>query len=334
QPGEGRFHGEPSSRAPDVTAEAAGATAARGRRERKIPGFARGRYFLRLARRRPAPRSPMRNAFSEIVFAALVGALAVPSAPAQGVNGFLHESVTTTRIADPKLEHGGAHVDYRLDTGSTSYIVMISVWKDGTKVADVWRGSEPGRMLPYSHFWGGRDLNGKYVDPGRYQLVVEAELLSGGRRERVHYPVDVIRLGLINIAAQSSSGTNEFQTVYYKKNGLIRFYATPASSEWVSKKFGTEISDLDNDDGTPRVAPPTWPEVDEPKTYQTSTGTWKYDTTSHDYPLCYLAGSQPQFEVTFGATCTDQSGAQIGVNYPVTGFDPRCIATDQPGGWP
>jgi hypothetical protein len=275
----------------------------------------------------------MRNASRKFLSAVLVGALAVPSALGQAAGSFLHDYPTTTRIADPKLEHGGVRVDYRLDAGPASYIVTIEAWQNGHKVSDVWRGMEKGQLLPLSHFWGGVDANGNYVDPGRYQIRVEAMLATGGRTERVHYPVDVVRLGLINIAAESSSGTNEWQTVYYLKNGLIRFYATPSTSEWVSKAFGSEISDLDNDDGTPRAAPTTWPGVAEPKIYQTGTGTWKYDTTSHDYPLCYLAGAQPQLTVTFGATCTDQSGAQIGVNYPVAGFDLRCIANDEAGGW-
>jgi hypothetical protein len=275
----------------------------------------------------------MRKTLMQCVAAVLVGALAVPSLSAQTVQGFLHEAGTTTRIADPKLEHGGIQVAYRLDPAQASYIVTITAWLNGKKVGDVFRGMDKGQLLPITHFWGGIDKNGRYLDPGSYQIAVEAQSATGGRIERIHYPVEVIRLGLINVAAESSSGTNEWQTVYYMKRGQVRFYATPSSSEWVSKAFGTEISDLDNDDGTPRVAPTTWPDVAEPKLYQSTGGTWKYDTTSHDYPLCYLAGAQPQFTVTFGATCTDQSGAQIGVNYPVTGFDLRCVASDEAGGW-
>ncbi len=277
----------------------------------------------------------MRNATRKVLFAALVGALAIPSARGQGVTGFLHKDVAaTTRIADPKLEGGGVRVEYVLDPGPVDYIVTITAHQNGKKVGDVWRGMEGGRQRPLSHFWGGRDANGRYVDPGRYSIRVEARSAAGGRSEAIHYPVEVIRLGLINIAAQSSgSGTNEWQTVYYKKAGLTRFYATPASSEWINRAPTGEISDLDNDDGTPRALPTTWPKVDEPKIYQSSGGVWKYDTTSHDYPLCYLAGAQPQFTITFGATCTYQSGAQAGVNYPVAGFDLRCIAIDEAGAW-
>src|SRR5262245_5093813 len=196
---------------PVVTAGAARATAARGRGRPTIPAFTTGRYFLRLARRGPAraaaaeqtashsgaapagdsTRSPMRNAFPRIVFAALVGALVVPSARAQGAGGFLHEYVTTTRIADPKLDHGGVQVDYRLDPDAAPYIVQITAHQNGKKVSDVWRGMESGRLLPLSHFWSGVDSNGKFVDPGRYSIRVEAQSSTGGRSEAIHYPVDV-----------------------------------------------------------------------------------------------------------------------------------------------
>jgi len=128
----------------------------------------------------------MRNASRKFLSAVLVGALAVPSALGQAVGGFLHEHPTTTRIADPKLGGGGVRVDYRLDAAPTSYIVTIEAWQAGQKVSDVWRGMEKGQLLPLSHFWGGVDANGKYVDPGRYQMVVEAQSATGGRIERIH----------------------------------------------------------------------------------------------------------------------------------------------------
>lgn len=270
-----------------------------------------------------------------VVPALLATALAA-AAPAQSTGGaasagfrFLHPAATT-RIADPKLEGGGCQIQYLLDPGPQPYDVKVAVLQNGNHVATVFHGTERGSPIPKAHLWDGRDASGKWLDPGSYTIRVTAK---GAVTRRVEYPLDLVRLGLVNIAADPTNGTNEWQTVYFMKSGLVRYYATPATGEWVSIAEKGEISDLDRDDASPRPAPAVWNPTDEPALEPNSSGGFKYEDDTFNYPLCYLAGAQPQFTATLGATCTSVAGTQIGCNYPVAGFELRLVAHDESGDW-
>jgi hypothetical protein len=254
--------------------------------------------------------------------------------PGNGSGGFdmnfLH-SANTTRIADPKLDGGGFDVRYLLNPSGTTYDVTISALDNGAVCATIFQGSEYGSNLVKHHFWDGKDANGKWIDPGAYTIRVEAK---STRTLHVDYPVDVVRLGLTVVSAESSSATtNEWQVVYFMKNGAYRFYATPATGEWKSIAVTGDLADLDLNDGTPRPAPAVHTQTDEAVLEQLPLGGYRYAIDSFNYPICYLAGAKPQFTVTFGATCIDSSGAAVGCNYPVTGYDLRVAARDEAGRW-
>jgi hypothetical protein len=122
----------------------------------------------------------MRNASRKFLFAALVGALAVPSAVGQGVNGFLHDYPTTTRIADPKLEHGGVRVDYRLD--ASPRLSHHEAWQVATRFRHLARRRR-GSGTPSA---AGRRRPAAGRDPGRPRSGSRG-VRGGGRK--AHPPI-------------------------------------------------------------------------------------------------------------------------------------------------
>lgn len=283
----------------------------------------------------------MRQALLRIAWLGFASGIVVQGASAQSLgpppgNGssghgmnFL-QAADTSRIADPKLDGGGCMVRYRLEPVGGAYDVTITALSSGQPVATVFQGKEFGSKFVKQHLWDGKDTSGKWVDLGSYTIRVEATM---GRTLHVDFTVDLVRLGLTTISADSSSGTNEWQIVYFMKNGVQRFYATPATGEWKSIAVTGDLADLDLNDGTPRPAPPVHTKTDEPVLEQMPLGGYRYAIDSFNYPVCYLAGAKPQFTVTLGASCIDSSGASVGCNYPVAGFDMRVVASDESGKW-
>jgi hypothetical protein len=276
--------------------------------------------------------------FARVAFVSgilIQGAIAQSVSPPPGSGNqhwnmrFLHRA-ETSRIADPKLAGGGVNVAYVLDASGMTYDVKITALAAGQPIATVFDGQEKGSTRVKHHLWDGKDANGKWVDPGSYTIKVEA---TTTRTLKVEYTVDVVRLGITGISAESSSGTNEWQVVYFRKDGAYRYFASPATGEWVSIAKKGDLADLDLNDGSPRPAPPVHTQTDEPVLDPNLSGGFHISTDYYDYPLCYQVGARPQFTVTFGATCIDSTGAPIGCNYPVAGYELRCVAKDEAGPW-
>lgn len=262
-------------------------------------------------------------------------ALARQGAPSGSPFDFLHK-VAATRIADPKLDQSSIEVSYLLDPASSRYDVRIDVLSRaaGSLVTTIYYGKEFGQAAPRTRTWDGRDAAGKFVDPGAYTLRVEARDARAITR-RIDYDLDLVRLGIREIAAQSSSpsGVNEWQVVYFMKDKKYAYYATPASGEYLCRADAGDVSDLDFNDGSPRPAPPVHAKTDEPLLETTGAGNRIYENDYHNYPLCYLAGADPKFDVTFGVSCALADGTRGACNYPVAGYEIRCIANDDTGRW-
>jgi hypothetical protein len=255
--------------------------------------------------------------------------------PGQVLN-FLHD-VHVTRVMDPKLDGGDLQVDYRLDQTTNLYDVSVTVTRNvtGALVATLFSGREHGGDTSFVHHWNGRDAVGAYVDPGQYTVTVEARNVISLAQKSVDSALTIARLGIRNISFESTgtSGANEWQTVYFRKDGKYAFYATPATGEWLSKNDTGEISDLDLDNSSPRPAPTVHTTTDEPVLDPVPGKPKKYDDHYHNYPICYLAGAAPRMTVQFGFNATLANGTKGGCKYPISGVDLRCVASDEAGNW-
>lgn len=272
-------------------------------------------------------------ALASVASAAQVIAAPPPGGPGSGPAQFL-TAAETTRICDPKLDGGGALVQYSLAPSRFPYAVEITV-RDGAGavLATVFQGRRQGSTtLVHRHAWDGRDAAGVWLDPGDYVIRVEATDHLG-RVRALDYPLNVIRIGLTTISAESATANNEWQTVYFMKGNSYAFYATPATGEWLSRHDTGDLSNLDLNDGSPRPAPPIWTETDSPALESGSGGGWIYENDWHNYPLCYRAGTVPQFTVKLGANCVRSDGTLGACGFPVAGFDLRVVAKDALGDW-
>ena len=267
------------------------------------------------------------------VLAGSVGLLASPSTLAQqpqgGGAGDLFQDASVPRIVDPKLAGGEVPVHYRL-AGDERYRVTLRVRDaSGAWVATIFSGNERGGRQVHRHLWDGSDASGGFVVPGEYQVVLQAH--TSGVTQTLELPMDVVRLGITQIAAQSPTD-NEWQMVYFRKDGAYEFYATPAVGEYRCTREDGEVAELDLDDGTPRPSPSIHKKTHQPALESDGSGGYRYEDDQYNYPLCYKAGESPEFVATFGATCTDGSGVAHGVHYPIPGFDLRMVGRDHQGG--
>jgi len=231
----------------------------------------------------------------------------------------------TTRIADPKLNGGGVEIGFGLAPVGVSLQVVVELCQNDQPILTIFNGPLPGSVTPHVISWDGRDGSGNYVDPGDYQIRVR---LGSGPPDQLLYPLSIVRLGITEIEAKPSLGNDEWQMVYFLKQGAYTFFATPAIHEYLSVREIGELSDLDLDDGQPRPAPVPHLATDEPQIE----GSY-YEDDQYNYPLCYLMGREPVFEVTYGQSATSSSGGAVGVGYPVPGYEIRPRAQDGAGAW-
>jgi len=255
-----------------------------------------------------------------------------PGGPAPGTGPtLLVQPAATTRICDPKLDGGGAEIGYSLVASSRPYRVVVTVLDSlGNVVATPFQGLRPGGAT-HHHFWDGK-VAGAWADPGTYTIRVAATD-SRAITSTLDRELTVVRLGIKSIAAGSTVANNEWQVVYFRKNGNYAFYATPAANEWLSRAEVGDLSELDLNDGSPRPAPAIWNKTDEPALEFPSSGGVVYENDWHNYPLCYRVGAVPEFTLTMGVNSVRANGTLGGCRYPVAGWEIQVVGSDGMGSW-
>jgi hypothetical protein len=274
-------------------------------------------------------RPPGRAALGALALVSVALSAAVGGVPAGGDL----TAVYTTRIADPKLSGGGVEVAFLLSPpGVSERVVVEALNSQGVVVCTVTDAQMTGSVDPIEIFWDGRSDQGRFLDTGPYSVRVR---LASGQTAELLEPVSLVRLGVCEVEAQASGAADfsvpddEFQLVYFKKGGVLyKYYVTPATHEYISRTQPGEVSDLDLDNGDPRPAVAIHAATDEPVL---SGG--DFEKRSYNYPLCYVVGTRPRFEFTFGDTSTSAGGAQQGVGYPVAGIDLRLVIDGGGGAW-
>ncbi len=234
----------------------------------------------------------------------------------------LANGVDNPRIFDPKLDGADElEFSYILGDNGVESVMNISVKKGAANAKTLFEGNLIGKTAPYTIKWDGKDTNGKFVDPGAYVIHIEA--LAGNLAE-LDIPIDIIRLGISKVAAVDNGGDNEYQMVYYMRGTAQQFTQTPTTGEFSMAKSTAGVSDLDNDDGTPKTPSAVHTDL---KSYPMDG--YDIEQYNHNLPVCYIRGTTPKFEVTLGATATSNiNSTSKTCNYPVSGFDIRTICKD------
>src|SRR5688572_18232989 len=126
-----------------------------------------------------------------------------------------------TRIADPKLDGGGAEIAFHVEPAGASATATVEVLSGANVVASVWSGTVTGGAPPTIVAWDGKDDADVWLDTGSYEIRVSAPGMAP-----LALPIDIVRLGLTELEFQdSAAGDDEFQMVYFRKAGTYAFFA-------------------------------------------------------------------------------------------------------------
>ena len=224
-----------------------------------------------------------------------------------------------TRIADPKLPGGGARFGLHVEGSHSPVMASMEVLQAGVVVAKPWTGFLTDRSIQLIS-WDGLDDLGNRCSTGSYTVRI-----STPGQPALDLPLDIVRLGVSEIEAQSSAaGNDEFPMVYFRKGSTYAYYSTPAIHEYANLAPAGEVSDLDQDSGEPRPVVAVHLDTDSPVLDGTN-----YETDTFNYPLAYTMGAAPVLELTLGSGGTAADGSPMAPGYPVPGFDLRCVLSTQ-----
>jgi len=224
-----------------------------------------------------------------------------------------------TRIADPKLPGGGARFGLHVEGPHSPVMASMEVLQAGVVVAKPWTGFLTDKSIQLIS-WDGLDDLGNRCSTGSYTVRI-----STPGQPALDLPLDIVRLGVSEIEAQSSAaGNDEFPMVYFRKGSTYAYYSTPAIHEYANLAPAGEVSDLDQDSGEPRPVVAVHLDTDSPVLDGTN-----YETDTFNYPLAYTMGAAPVLELTLGSGGTAADGSPMAPGYPVPGFDLRCVLSTQ-----
>ena len=221
-----------------------------------------------------------------------------------------------TLIADPKLPGGGPHYALHLSPGSGSAQATMEVLQGPTVLATPWVGNVSEAAVTILG-WDGRDDHGAWCSTGNYTVRFSAPGMT-----TLDVPLDVVRLGVVEMEANDSpAGDDEFPMVYFRKGGTYSYYATPQIHEYANLAPAGEVSDLDQDDGAARAVVPVHSDTATP----VLDAGGNYETATYNYPLAYVMGTSPRLELKWGVQGTTSDGQPMAAGYPVAGFDLRAV---------
>jgi hypothetical protein len=269
--------------------------------------------------------------------AAVLAAIAAGPAGAQAPSANVPFAITALqcpRVADPKLANARVELaaDLRPARGFASVTWMLL--RQGAPVGTIWRGRVDCARR-HTVAWNGRMVQAplpqpRWIDPGSYEVRVDAVQEGTGLAASATAPLHVVRLGITEITALPAGPQTEWQMVWFRRGTLSGtfFYAAPALREYLNVAGTGELADLDRADGSPRPSVPLHTGTASPAMEGTS-----YEDDAYNYPVCYLGGVAPRFEVRFGTTGIGANALPVGAKYPVPGVLLRCVADSTLGAW-
>jgi hypothetical protein len=241
-----------------------------------------------------------------------------------------------SRVADPKLSGGKCELAVELRPASGFATVTATLLQHGASLGVIWRERVACTPGPIVRAWDGRlatppSTLRQWVDTGAYEVRFDAEYETTRATATSTQPLQVVRLGIAEIAALPNGPSTEWQMVYFKRGtqaGTV-FYATPVLREYLSVGDSGDRGDLDRNDGAPRPSPAIHTNTASPAMEGTA-----YEDDQHNYPMCYLAGTAPCFEVRLGTTGVSvRSGLAMGAKHPIPGVLLRMRAQSSLGPW-
>lgn len=234
------------------------------------------------------------------------------------------------RVIDPKLADVVVPIRIDLRGAVREVDLTVQLRKQGTTIATLFTNRQV--LADHVQFeWNGRlpTPSAPYVDPGNYEIAVDAVDVATGRLVKPRSPLAVVRLGITEIASQGWYPNSEWQMVYFKRGTVAsQFYATPAMGEYRNIADTGQLADLDLNNGAPRSSVPIHNGTASPPMEGTV-----YEDDRFNFPLCYRVSTRPLFTARFGSTAIATNGQAVATNVPVPGVRLRCVALSDLGPW-
>ncbi len=182
---------------------------------------------------------------------------------------------------------------------------------------------------PLEALFTGLDEAGLPFDPGPVQLgaTLDCGEVGTGFADAVAY---IVRLGITAVDFDGGEDAGTVPLAFHKldlvQRGITELDGIP--EYLLDRQSPGELADLDRDDGTPRDPVPPWEDPDSPPWGDGVTHT--SGLGQHNLPSAHVAGSTPQFTVTFGELAVSQAtGLAVEAGGPTSGWSwlPRVVAS-------
>ena len=207
-----------------------------------------------------------------------------------------------SEVFDPKLDGSPTvTITYAVSPAAPTYTVDVKIMDGATLVRLLVDDASQKGGLNHTAEWDGKNDAGQFVDPGTYQVVIDAQHATA-TPTTCDGEINVVRLG----ADQMSFGGYSMVYPSTSSGNTADFAIT--TPQWA-------IQGLDTTTGTPRAeAVPN-----QNATYPDSSA-----ASNYNYPFCYAAGSKVQYSAGLGSQAVSNvTQNPVGVNYPVTGHQIR-----------
>jgi hypothetical protein len=230
---------------------------------------------------------------------------------------------TCVKVFDPKLEgEPKVTINYAIEPRGYEFQVDVKIMDGNTQVRLLVNNANQIGGYDYSVVWDGKNDSGKYVDPKKYTVVIDAQSSKVTPITKTA-EITVVRLGVCEIDFEGAAANQEFPLVYPKRDATSTSDFAISGAQWA-------IQSLDENTGLPRAE--AVPNVNA--LYPDNASSAKYN-----YPACYLAGTKIRFKAKTGQNAVSNiNGATVSANYPladypimmrVNGYSPQPAASNE-----
>jgi len=210
-----------------------------------------------------------------------------------------------TAVFDPKLDGSPkAQVTYAIEPAGAAFTVDVKIMDGPADVRVLVAAASQSGGYDYAAQWDGKDESGDFVDPGTYQVVIDAS--SATATPITHQAdINVVRLG---VDRMSFGG---YSLVYPRRS-------VGTSTDFAINTPQWTVESLDTATGAARAE--AVPNVNAVYPDDANAATY-------NYPFCYATGATVQFTGRLGSQAvSDITQTSVGVNYPVSGCPIRIEA--------
>ncbi len=233
---------------------------------------------------------------------------------------------TSTRVFDPKLLAADQTfpIVATLQPATVSMYVYISIYNANGQLVYV---SQAGVSNQAVFRWDGRGLDGLSVDPGYYPITLIARpVAEPSQVDETFALTRCVALGVTEI-----DWTDNFPLRYNRTSPNNRTdWVIPANAEWrIGRENTSDVAGLDYNDGTRRVSPWPWTDLNSPGEFEGGP-----NTSHYAYPVAVRIGPPLRFVVRTGVFgVSEMTGQIVRSGYPFRDYNDTLVDFRVRGTW-